>query len=149
MTEVPRCSCWHKNFVPKVLSTPAPGLYTCIKSCKMCIKSDFKEIFVKLVANDRSGKRFLLTSKFCPLGVVCPRPAAFHPGLFGPRRFAPGRFRPGRFAPLPDILGSGRFTPCLFGPGRFAPWYFGPGYFAPWDFGPGRFAPRTFHHGTF
>ena len=38
---------------------------------KMCIKSDFKEFF-KLVANDRSDKRFLLTSKLYPLGVVCP-----------------------------------------------------------------------------
>ena len=36
------------------------------------IKSDFKEIFLKLVANDRSDKRFLLTSKFCPLGLSGP-----------------------------------------------------------------------------
>ena len=43
MTEVTRCSCWHQNFVPKGLSAPAPLLYTCIKSWKMCIKSDFKE----------------------------------------------------------------------------------------------------------
>ena len=39
---------------------------------KNCIKSDFKEIFFKHVANDKSGKRFLLTSKFCSLGIVCP-----------------------------------------------------------------------------
>ena len=32
MTEVTRCSCWHQNFVPKGLSAPALGLYTCIKS---------------------------------------------------------------------------------------------------------------------
>ena len=37
---------------------------------KKCIKSDFKEIFLKLVANDRSDKRILLTSKFCPLGCL-------------------------------------------------------------------------------
>ena len=30
---------------------PAPGLYTCIKSWKKCIKSDFKEISLKLVTN--------------------------------------------------------------------------------------------------
>ena len=30
---------------------PAPGLYTCIKSCKKCIKSDFKEISLKLSTN--------------------------------------------------------------------------------------------------
>ena len=52
---------------------PAPGLYTCIKIMKRkCIKSDFKEIFLKLVANDRSDKRFLLTSKFYPLGLSAP-----------------------------------------------------------------------------
>ena len=39
---------------------------------KNCIKSDFKEIFLKLVANDRSDKMFLLTSKFCPLGLSAP-----------------------------------------------------------------------------
>ena len=63
MTEVTRSSYRHQNFVPKGLSAPALGLYT-------CIKSDFKEIFLKLVANDRSDKRFLLTSKFCPLGCL-------------------------------------------------------------------------------
>ena len=31
-----------------------------------------KEIFLKLVAHDRSDKRFLLTSKFCPLGLSAP-----------------------------------------------------------------------------
>ena len=33
---------------------------------------DFKEIFLKLAANDRSDKMFLLTSKFHPQGVVSP-----------------------------------------------------------------------------
>ena len=124
MNEVTRCSCWHQNFIPKGLSAPAlglytcikswkkqwykirllrdffetgnkwlkwqdvpvdikisspkglsapaPRLYTCIKSWKICIKSDFKEIFLKLVAIDRSDKKFLLTSKFCPLGLFAP-----------------------------------------------------------------------------
>ena len=31
--------------------SPAPGLYTCIKSWKNCIKSDFKEISLKLATN--------------------------------------------------------------------------------------------------
>ena len=39
---------------------------------KNCIKSDFNEIFLKLVANDRSDKRFLFTSKFCPLCLSAP-----------------------------------------------------------------------------
>ena len=40
------------------------------KIMKNCIKSDFKEIFFKLVANDRSDKRFLLTSKFVSWGYL-------------------------------------------------------------------------------
>ena len=59
MTKVTRCSCWYKNFIHKGLSAPALGLYTCIKSWKNCIKSDFKER--ELVANDQSDNRFLLT----------------------------------------------------------------------------------------
>ena len=38
MTEVTSCSCWHQNFVPKGLSAPALGLYTCIKSWKNLYK---------------------------------------------------------------------------------------------------------------
>ena len=45
---------------------------------KNCIKSDFKEIFLKLATNDRSDKMFLLTSKFCPQGVVGPCPGAIY-----------------------------------------------------------------------
>ena len=78
MTKVTRCSCWHKNFVPKGLSappgivSPCLGLYACIKYGKNCIKSDFKEIFLKLLANDQKDKRFLFTSKFYPLGLTTP-----------------------------------------------------------------------------
>ena len=104
---------------PLGLSVPAPGLYSCIKSRKNCVKSDVKKIclnlqqmtkvtrcscwhgavtvvrpclgaiymykivkkmykiwlqrdFLKLVANDRSDKRFLLTSIFCPWGLSAP-----------------------------------------------------------------------------
>ena len=70
MTKVTRCSYWHQNFVAKELSAPALGLYTCKIMKKRCIKSDFKEIFLKLVVNDPSDKRFLLTSKFCLLGCL-------------------------------------------------------------------------------
>ena len=45
---------------------------------KNCIKSDFKEISLKLAANGYSDKAFLLTSKFCPLEAVCPCPGARH-----------------------------------------------------------------------
>ena len=72
MTEVTRCSCWHLNFILKGLPDPAPGLCICIQSWKNCIKSDLKEIFFKLVANDWSDKRFLLTSEYCPLRLTAP-----------------------------------------------------------------------------
>ena len=44
----------------------------------MCIKSDFKEKFFKLATNGQSGKAFLLTSNFCPQGVLCPCPEAIY-----------------------------------------------------------------------
>ena len=40
----------------------------------MCIKSEFKEICLKLATDGRIDKGFLLTSKVCPLGVFCPCP---------------------------------------------------------------------------
>ena len=33
---------------------------------------------LKLATDDRSDKKFLLTSKFCPLGAVCPCPGAIY-----------------------------------------------------------------------
>ena len=54
------------------LSAPDLRLYTCIKYEKNGIKTDFKEIFLKLATNDRSDKMFLLTLKFRPQGVVSP-----------------------------------------------------------------------------
>ena len=58
---------------------PAPGLFTCIQSWKQnCIKSDFKEMFLKHATHDRSNKMFLLTSKFLPQGVVSPCPGAIY-----------------------------------------------------------------------
>ena len=79
MNEVTRHFCWHQNFVPWGLSAPALWQYTCIKSWKKnCIKSDFKENFLKLATNDRSDKMFLFTSKFRPQGVVSPCPGAIY-----------------------------------------------------------------------
>ena len=73
------------KFHPQGVVSPCPGaiyMYKIMK--KNCIKSDFKEIwkkkkkkkeiFLKLVANDGSDQRFLLTSKFCPLGLSACRP---------------------------------------------------------------------------
>ena len=43
---------------------------------------DFSEIIVvydlKLATDDRSDKKFLFTSKLCPLGAVCPCPGAIY-----------------------------------------------------------------------
>ena len=78
MGKVTRLFCWHQDFVHKGLSVPASGLYTCGKALKMCIKSEFKEICLKLATNGRSGKGFLLTSKVCPQGVFCPCPGAIY-----------------------------------------------------------------------
>ena len=43
---------------------------------------DFSETIVvydlKLPTDDRNDKSFLLTSKFCPLGAVCPCPGAIY-----------------------------------------------------------------------
>ena len=43
---------------------------------------DFSETIVvydlKLATDDRSDKKFLLTSKLCPLGAVCPCPGAIY-----------------------------------------------------------------------
>ena len=50
----------------------ALGLYTCIKSWKNCIKSDFKEIILKLVANDRSIRHFCWHQNFVPWGLSAP-----------------------------------------------------------------------------
>ena len=72
MGKVIRNFCWHQNFVPKGLSVPAMGLYTCIKSFKMCLKSYFKENVLKLATNGQSDKGFLLTSTFVPKGLAAP-----------------------------------------------------------------------------
>ena len=44
----------------------------------MYIKSEFKEICLKLATNGRSDKGFLLTSKVCPQWVFCPCPGAIY-----------------------------------------------------------------------
>ena len=62
----------HRYFVHKGLFAPALGLHTCGKTLKMCIKSELKEICLKLAANGRSDNGFLLTSKVCPQRGFCP-----------------------------------------------------------------------------
>ena len=46
-------------------SALATGLYTFIKTLKMCIKSDFEEIILKFATYGQREKAFLLSSKIC------------------------------------------------------------------------------------
>ena len=65
MIEMIRAFCCLKKFVPKGFSALVLGLYTCIKSLKMCIISDFEEIILQLAK--RKG-----------LSVVMPLPGAIY-----------------------------------------------------------------------
>ena len=78
MVKVIRPFCWHQTFDLKGLSAPVPGLYTCGKNIKHMNKIRVKKMFLKLTLNGQSDKAFLLTSKFCPQGVVYPCPGAIY-----------------------------------------------------------------------
>ena len=67
----------------RILSTkgclPQPWGYIHVEEyLKMCVKSEFKQICLKLAINGQSDKGFLLTSKVCPQGVFCPCPRAIY-----------------------------------------------------------------------
>ena len=67
---------WTSKFRLQGVSAPAPGLYTCTKSCRKVSKIRLQRDFCSKWP--KGHIRFLLTSKFCPLGVVCPWPAAIY-----------------------------------------------------------------------
>ena len=74
-----RPSCCHKTFVPNGLSAPAWSyIHVKKKHIKMVKNQTSKRFFFKLATNGQSDKEFLLTSKFCPQGVVCPCPGAIY-----------------------------------------------------------------------
>ena len=77
MGKVIRAFCWYQNFVPKGLYALSSGLYTCIKTWKMCIKLNFEEITLKHATYRQREKAFLLSSKFCPQCVFCPCPGLY------------------------------------------------------------------------
>ena len=62
----------HQNCVPNMLSAPARGYIHVEKHEKTCIKSDFKEIVLKLATNGQSDRGFLLTSTLVPKGLSAP-----------------------------------------------------------------------------
>ena len=65
------------EFCPQRVVCLCPGaIYMWKNIKKMCIKSEFKEICLKLATNGRSDKGFLLTSKVCPQVVFCFCPGA-------------------------------------------------------------------------
>ena len=61
MGKVMRAFCYHQKFVPKGLYALATGLYACLKSLKMRIKSGCKEIILKLAIYGQREKAFLLS----------------------------------------------------------------------------------------
>ena len=77
------CSKWPKVYVKIKILTPGgclplPRGYIHVqKQAKICIKSDFKDIFLKLATNGQSDKTFLLTSEFCPQRAGCPCPGLY------------------------------------------------------------------------
>ena len=72
MVEVIRAFCWHQKFVPKGFSALAPALYTCIKSLKICIKSEFEEIILKLAHMGKVIRNFCWHQNFVPKGLSVP-----------------------------------------------------------------------------
>ena len=63
---------WQKVNVKIKILTPGgclpltQGYIHVLKQAKIYIKSDFKDIFLKLATNGQSDNAFLLTSEFCP-----------------------------------------------------------------------------------
>ena len=58
------------KFHPQWVVRPCPGAIYMYKIMTLLYKIRLQRgFFFKLVANDRSNKRFLLTSTFCPLGL--------------------------------------------------------------------------------
>ena len=60
-----------KTVSPGGCLPPALGYIHVLKHEKICIKSDFKEIFLIVTNGWKSDKAFLLKSKCCPPGTVC------------------------------------------------------------------------------
>ena len=72
---------WQKVYVDIILFTsrcclPLSRGYIHAQKHEKIWKPDFKEILYKLATNGQSDKAFLLPSKLCPQGVVCPCPGA-------------------------------------------------------------------------
>ena len=73
MGKVIKPFCWHQNSIPLGLSAGPQGCIHVLSHEKICIKSDFKDIFLKLATNEWSNKTFLLT-----MVAVWPCPGAIY-----------------------------------------------------------------------
>ena len=58
-------------------SNLAPYTFVWEKGKTMDVSETIVVYDLKLATNDRSDKKFLLTSKLCPLGAVCPLPRGY------------------------------------------------------------------------
>ena len=73
MGKVIRPFCWHQNFVPKELSTPAPGLYTCGKTLKNMYKIRVeRDFFLNLQQMVKVIRPFCWHQTFDPKGLSAP-----------------------------------------------------------------------------
>ena len=61
-----------KSLSPRGFLPFDPGLYTSIKSLKMCIKSDFEEIILKLATYGQRKRPFCCHQIFVPKGLSAP-----------------------------------------------------------------------------
>ena len=73
-----RAFCWHQKFVPKGFSAVAPGLYTCIKSLKMCINQISKRSFWNLQHMGKEKRPFCCHENFVPNGLSAPALGYIH-----------------------------------------------------------------------
>ena len=75
MGKVTRLYCWHQDFVHKGLS--ALGLYTCIKSLKMCINQISKRLFWNLQHRAKRKDLSVVIKILSPRDCL-PLPGAIH-----------------------------------------------------------------------
>ena len=72
---VPHAFIWEKLLESHLMEETYSKLHN---NSDPCIKSDFKDFFLKLASKGQSDKAFLLTSELCPQRVVCPCPGAIY-----------------------------------------------------------------------
>ena len=77
MGKVIRPFCWHQNFVPKGLSAPTLGLYTCIKSWKNVYKIRLQRDVFETCNKWAKWESLSVDIKFLSPGVCLPLPLGY------------------------------------------------------------------------